>query len=536
MSFPRDNYIGDPDYPSPWTTKTPREGLRDIDEARIVSLAPDVCLTPVGSSVVPIPYPVVDFCGHDKNYTPSVRFTGKRAMVMRSCTTHVHGDAPGVRKGVKSGTVESICEPIGYADQVRAEGSHVIRHLDRFYMNNRNTEGEAIFVRGTKTYDPPKDDDPVPGSLRWQNSSDEGRVLSDASPASWKDGEQYAYAGGAAALAKSSAQVAPSSGGAVAPKPTPPTVPRGPGTVIRPSPARAPLWQRPPMPTKVAPSLGQRVLPWIGRLGKFGARFLGTAVAVLWPSELGAPISERLGGGLFPRDEEEFDIVRSAEEAVRTGRLDVDEAVQWSRDSITQYRHQLDEEHERVRQEVEKHPRLGTALEQNVRVDTKDRRKWPCVVGPYKYVEMICPGEAHHIIPDMVYRLGKAPTTQPERNSTENRIPNSPTYNGGQAICLSPGMHRTDDDAVHKSLNPALAALGERYNPHGTAPLGEIRGEVNKAIDRVSELPEKCKRMAKLAAMAQVGSNEGQPGRTTMRPPQLPGGKAVIDRLQAGTY
>lgn len=55
MSIPRDNYIGDPDYPAPWTTKKPREGLRDIDEARIVSLAPDVCLTPVGSSVVPIP-------------------------------------------------------------------------------------------------------------------------------------------------------------------------------------------------------------------------------------------------------------------------------------------------------------------------------------------------------------------------------------------------------------------------------------------------------------------------------------------------
>ncbi len=194
MSIPRDNYIGEPQYPGTWTTGTPREGLRDIDEARIVSLAPDVCLTPVGSSVVPIPYPVVDFCGHDKNYTPSVRFTGKKAMVMRSCTTHVHGDAPGNRKGVKSGTVESICEPIGHADQVRAEGSHVIRHLDRFYMNSRNTQGEAIFVRSTQTYDPPRDDDPVRGSLRWQDGSDEGRVMSDASPEPLIMGAQYAQA------------------------------------------------------------------------------------------------------------------------------------------------------------------------------------------------------------------------------------------------------------------------------------------------------------------------------------------------------
>ncbi len=136
----------------------------------------------------------------------------------------------------------------------------------------------------------------------------------------------------------------------------------------------------------------------------------------------------------------------------------------------------------------------------------------------------------------MVYRIGNAPTNEVEKNSKAGRIKNSPTYNEGQAICLTTGMHRTDDDAVHKSLNPALSALGLRYTPQGTAPLGEIRGEVNKAIDRVPELPEKCKRMAKLAAMAQVGQNEEQPGRTTIRPPQLPGGKDVIDGLQAGSY
>ena len=198
MSVPRDNYIGEPDYPATWTTRTPREGLRDTDEARIVSLSPDVCLTPIGSSVVPIPYPVVDFCGHDTNYTPSVRFTGKKAMVMRSCTSHVHGDAAGVRKGVKSGTVGSICEPIGHADQVRAEGSHVIRHLDEFWMNNRNTKGEAVFVRGTQTFAPPQDDDPVPGSLRWSGDSDEGVVMSDASPEPLIMGAQYAQAAPAA--------------------------------------------------------------------------------------------------------------------------------------------------------------------------------------------------------------------------------------------------------------------------------------------------------------------------------------------------
>jgi Domain of unknown function (DUF4150) len=124
---PTDNYIGEPQYPAPWTTKKPREGLRDTDAALIVSLTPDVCKSPT----VPIPYPIVDFCGHDENYTQSVRFTSQKAMALRSNTTHVHGDEPGVGKGVKSGTVGARCHPIEHADQVFAEGSPVIRHLDR---------------------------------------------------------------------------------------------------------------------------------------------------------------------------------------------------------------------------------------------------------------------------------------------------------------------------------------------------------------------------------------------------------------------
>ncbi|UXT44058.1 DUF4150 domain-containing protein [Agrobacterium tumefaciens] len=518
MSIPRDNYIGEPQYPGTWTTGTPREGLRDIDEARIVSLAPDVCLTPVGSSVVPIPYPVVDFCGHDKNYTPSVRFTGKKAMVMRSCTTHVHGDAPGSRKGVKSGTVESICEPIGHADQVRAEGSHVIRHLDRFYMNSRNTQGEAIFVRSTQTYDPPKDDDPVRGSLRWQDGSDEGRVMSDASPEPLIMGAQYAQA-----LHQPMPQPT-NPGGFQTPRPI----------TVNPTPPAANdnIWRRPSLPT-IKPTIGQRVLPWLGRLGKFGGRIVSTAVGVLWPEEMGAPISERMGGDLFPRDDEEWDIVREAEEGVRQGVIPLDDAVKHSADAITKYREYLLEENERVRREVEGHRRLGEALRHNVRVDTKDRRQWPCVVGPYKYVEMICPGEAHHIIPDMVYRIGKAPSNEAEKNSTAGRIPKSPTYNEGQAICLSPGMHRTDDEAVHKSLNPALAALGRAHKPPGTAPLGEIRDATHQSINQIVGLPEKCKKMARDAATIQVGSKFRQPGRTTILPPK---DNKVIEVLQGGSY
>lgn len=174
---PSDNYAGEPEYPSPWTTNRPREGLRDNDAARIVSLSPDVCKTPIGSSTPPIPYPVVDFCGHDQNYTESVRFTGQKVMVLRSNTCHVHGDEPGKAKGVKSGTVEGICEPIEGADLVRAEGSPIITHLHRCYMNNKNTVGEAYYVCDTATHPTPKDTDPIPGSLRFAGYEDLDKIF-----------------------------------------------------------------------------------------------------------------------------------------------------------------------------------------------------------------------------------------------------------------------------------------------------------------------------------------------------------------------
>lgn len=256
MSIP-DDYIGDPGYPAPWTTSRPREGLRDTDQALIISLAPDVCRSPG----TPIPYPVVDFCGHDENYTPSVRFTGQKAMVMRSNTSHVHGDEPGIGKGVVSNTVGGISEPITHAAQVRAEGSPVIRHLDRFHMNNRNTVGEALFIRDTATYPAPKDDDPLPGSIK----------LADAS-GGWA---QFAQPQSAASRA-----TAPAHRPGTAPaRPGSPVGPRPPGQVIRPD---IPQWKRPPPTLPKPEGLAPKMLRW----GRWGAR-VGAVAGLLWPSPLG---------------------------------------------------------------------------------------------------------------------------------------------------------------------------------------------------------------------------------------------------------
>jgi hypothetical protein len=98
-------------------------------------------------------------------------------------------------------------------------------------MNDRNTVGEAIFVRDTKSYEAPKDDDPVPGSL----------VMSDAMPKRLVLGAQDAQA---------------------LPNPAPGApAPRPPSQVIR---SNVPQWNRPP------PGKSRPVGKTPGRLGRLG--------------------------------------------------------------------------------------------------------------------------------------------------------------------------------------------------------------------------------------------------------------------------
>ncbi|MER0240403.1 PAAR-like domain-containing protein [Fulvimarina sp. MAC8] len=405
------DYVGEPDYPAPWTTRQPKEGLRDIDAARIVCLAPDVCLTPIGDTAVPIPYQIVDYAGHDAGYADSVRFTGKKVMTLASRTTHVHGDAPGTKKGVKSGTVEDITEPIGHAPEVRAEGHPVIRHLDRFHMNSRNTVGEAVYVKDTATYRPPGDDDPVPGSLRRFES--EAAVMSDVSPDPLIMGAQYAQA-----MPVEQA----------VPAPEPPSTP---------SPPQAPS-RKPSLPPAANDNRPQV------RRGIFG-RFRPNPFWMWLEHTIGRYPEDRrrIRAGELDRvaenpslSEAAADILHETAERMRNAPTPADaeriEQAGWERLRELERQGALNptadeqaqqDENRRANEKVEKSNRLALALAHNVRVDTRNKRKYPCIVGPYKYVEMICPGEAHHLIPDRVYRLGRAPTYN-ERDSTENRIRN----------------------------------------------------------------------------------------------------------------
>lgn len=132
----------------------PKEGSRDTGEGLIVSCTPDICRTPVGSSLVPVPYTITAVQEDDANTAATVRMTGLRAHNTGSMTTCCTGDEPGTGTGVKSGTVGSICEPKGHSGSVRIEGKWAVRHGDEWWMNKRNTVGKLAYVKSTEAWGP----------------------------------------------------------------------------------------------------------------------------------------------------------------------------------------------------------------------------------------------------------------------------------------------------------------------------------------------------------------------------------------------
>lgn len=105
---------------------------------RVVSLVPDVCKTPMGSSTPPVPYPVTAELKDAVQEAGSVRANGYPVVVFdMSLVPQTIGDAAGSANGIKSGTVQGKCYPKTHSTSVRAEGKCLVRHDDQFWMNGR---------------------------------------------------------------------------------------------------------------------------------------------------------------------------------------------------------------------------------------------------------------------------------------------------------------------------------------------------------------------------------------------------------------
>jgi hypothetical protein len=102
---------------------------------------PDVCLTPIGNAVVPIPYPNLGQSMDTSKGAKSVKTDGKMPMVKGAKYSKSSGDEPGVRKGIKSGTIKDVCEFMMYSFDVKLEGKNACRLGDPLWHNKKNILG-----------------------------------------------------------------------------------------------------------------------------------------------------------------------------------------------------------------------------------------------------------------------------------------------------------------------------------------------------------------------------------------------------------
>ncbi|NOZ55157.1 MAG: DUF4150 domain-containing protein, partial [Gammaproteobacteria bacterium] len=100
---------------------------------------PDVCKTPVGPSIVPIPYPNIAKSSDSAKTTKTVKCDGNPVCVKDSNFSTSTGDEPGSAKGVASGTTKGKAEFITYSMDVKIEGKNVCRAFDLMLHNNKNT-------------------------------------------------------------------------------------------------------------------------------------------------------------------------------------------------------------------------------------------------------------------------------------------------------------------------------------------------------------------------------------------------------------
>ncbi len=115
-----------------------------------VSLTPDICKTPVGNSVVPIPYTITGEFKDAKDVSRSVKTQSAPVFLHnRSVIPSVKGDERGTLGGIKSGTYLKTVESKDYSSTKGSNGTQTIQESRMVWMNNRNTIGR-IYERGVQ--------------------------------------------------------------------------------------------------------------------------------------------------------------------------------------------------------------------------------------------------------------------------------------------------------------------------------------------------------------------------------------------------
>lgn len=108
----------------------------------------DVCLTKIGSSVVPIPYTNVARSADAAKTASTVFINGNPVCHKKSIFAVSTGDEPGTRKGIRSGTIKGKAEFVTASPNVFIEGIPSVRQDDMMVSNNRNTAAMPLSQPG----------------------------------------------------------------------------------------------------------------------------------------------------------------------------------------------------------------------------------------------------------------------------------------------------------------------------------------------------------------------------------------------------
>lgn len=493
-----------PPRPNPWTTTDPREALRDTNAARIISMTPGMTAGPGGD----YPANMVDFCGHDENYVQDVRFTGQKAMVLRSLTQHVHNGGSG-----------GVCEPIGHALQVRAGGSAVIRHGDGFYMDDRKTVGEAQFVRNTASYPPPQDADPLPGSVATTMAADSNVHLAQYAPG--------ASAPGATRFAPSPGLSPPTTAPASPPS-TAPTSQSPPGQPGGPRQGPQPGLRYGLYGYVLSDMLGRQQMSDADRATEDEAQAIWQSPEgqqtireqnLMWGRNHGSlldpSLREATPYGVWIKPEDRVPLANDILSARAGRQVDLRTA------PAGEVRQLMD-------WDAPAAPDISTGG--NTRISEEERRK-RCRVDKYSVMKDACGSsmQAHHIVPDYTLRYGN----RGQGEAGEKRIPGLPSFDDGMSICLTGNarlpagyqLQPGDPDREHAWAHTAdsqISALGDQNRPLGTTPMSDI---ILQSVKSVSQAKPECAKEISEAVIQQYdGRNLSQLGRTTQT---LPRGEAA---------
>ncbi|WP_411743676.1 DUF4150 domain-containing protein [Reinekea sp.] len=99
----------------------------------------DICLTKIGRSTVPIPYPNVAVSKDADKTASSVLINGQPACTQSSVFAKSKGDEPGNRKGIKSRKKGAEANFLSASHNVQIEGEPAARALDLMVSNAKNT-------------------------------------------------------------------------------------------------------------------------------------------------------------------------------------------------------------------------------------------------------------------------------------------------------------------------------------------------------------------------------------------------------------